>query len=118
MKTIQPTFDWAKLDNKPIRGLRANTVIADDYQEIDMHDSDVDRMLEKGALEIDKTTTLSFAITSDKKFRISILEHTKGNTVSGPGQDKQLYVDMPEADLITLSKEFPEFVKKMEEINA
>lgn len=112
MKTIQPTFDWAKLDNKPIRGYRANTIIADEVQEGAMYDSDVDRMLEKGALEIDKTTTLSFAITSDKKFRISIRE------VDTDHVGKELYVDMPKQDLITLSREFPEFLKKMEEINA
>lgn len=75
-----------------------------------MHDTDVEKFLEKGVLVPDKVTTLSFAITTDKKFRITLKEQN--------GQFfKEMFIDMPKEDLATLSKEFPEFVKKMDEVN-
>lgn len=90
-----------------------NTISNEYYDALEakpVYDSDVDRMLEKGALAIDKTKTLSFAVTSDNMFRITINEKVKGKNA---GVETELFIDMPKEDLIALSKEFPKFVEIM-----
>ena len=84
-----------------------------------MHDKDVEMALARTAKAlvpaqpavINKSSTLSFSIVDNNRFRVSIKEETEG--VRHP---VELYVDMPKEDLVSLSELFPEFVKKMEEV--